>query len=460
MGRIVDNAISNEGEVVSMKQYPKILICTVDCWKSDSAASTANTFANLFGDLPPQNLANIYIREDLPDSKVCSRYFQIAESRIIKNLFRRKTKTGREVSATTQLSQSDIEDAQKNKKIYDSNRKKRPYFKLFIRELIWKLSKWKTNELDEFVKSFAPDIVVFCMGGYIHFNRLCRHVIKIGNSNAIGFFWDDNFTYKQGNGIGFQLFRFFQRKSLKKTAKCCSAFCAITEKTKREADAFFGIQCKVLTKAVDYDKTDEAPQAIHAPIRMLYTGNLYIGRMSSIFAISKALEEINKDTEKVVLDIYTPTPFSDDERQKLCKSVCLHKPVSQETVLELQKKADMLLFVESLEKKYCRIARLSFSTKITDYLMAKKCIFAIGDRDTASMEYLDRNQLAVCVYSYHDIFNVLSTLIENKDVIREYAARSHLFGIQNHSREIIAKKRDEIIEEVTQGLLNDESSTD
>ena len=216
---------------------PKILICTVDAWNSKLSASSSNTFSALFSQYDSQDLANVYIREELPDSKVCSRYFQISEQRVIKSLFKPKIKAGREV-ATEEASKSDLDAIEKYNDLYGKNRAKRSYFKLFIREIVWLFGRWRSKELDAFLEDFSPDVVVFSMEGYIHFNRICRYIVKKTGAKAIGYFWDDNFTYKQlKNNLGFRMFRFFQRRSLKKLAKRTNKFWAISPKTKKEAGA-------------------------------------------------------------------------------------------------------------------------------------------------------------------------------------------------------------------------------
>ena len=51
---------------------------------------------------------------------------------------------------------------------------------------------------------------------------------------------------------------------------------------------------------------------------------------------------------------------------------------SEEARAEIQENADVVVFVESLEKEHRLVARLSFSTKLTDYFASGKCIFALG----------------------------------------------------------------------------------
>lgn len=74
-----------------MNQNVKILVITVPSWNSKVGA---NSWATLLEKYPPENIASIYIRDEIPDSKVCSMYFSISENKIIKSIFHRKVKTG------------------------------------------------------------------------------------------------------------------------------------------------------------------------------------------------------------------------------------------------------------------------------------------------------------------------------------------------------------------------------
>ena len=98
---------------------------------------------------------------------------------------------------------------------------------LLGRELVWMLGKWCTKELDAFLDSFKPDVIVYSMEGYIHLNRIIEYSIKRTGASSVGYFWDDNFTYKQSKKLGYKFYRFFQRCSLRSLAKKTDAFFAI-----------------------------------------------------------------------------------------------------------------------------------------------------------------------------------------------------------------------------------------
>lgn len=428
---------------------PKVLVCTIESWNSKVGA---NTFSSLFSDFSAENLANVYIREELPDSLCCSRYFQISESRVIKSIFNRRVNTGREVTVCQSMTEADEKELNESRQLYNNNRKKRSVIKLFIRDILWKLGKWKTKELDRFLDSYQPDIVVFGMEGYVHFNRLCRYIVKHTGAKAVGYFWDDTFTYKQMPGdFGYAIRRFFKRVSLKKLVPYCDAFWAITEKTKQEADAFFGIDCQVLTKPIDFVPGEQwKPYVPHNPIKMLYTGNLLIGRFATILSVSEALKKINKDGIKIELDVYSASYIPPEDLEKLSEYVHMKGVVSQTEVLRLQEQADVLLFAEAMSGPNSQLARLSFSTKLTDYFHSGKCILAIGAKDVAPMEYLAAENAALCASTDEEIYTQLKTITEDAGRITRIAENAYHCGVRNHSRDRIQEK----VENTFQQILN------
>ena len=430
---------------------PKILIFTMTSWNSKVGA---NTWETLVKDFDRENLANVYLREEIPDSEICSRYFCISENRVIKSILKRKTKTGREVESQPISNSDESEDLLAHRKRYEKMKKHRRYSMVIAREILWKVGKWKSKELDKFLDEFKPDIILHGMDGYIHLNRIVRYAIKRTGAKAIGYIWDDNFTYKQSRKFGHNFYRFFQRKSLKKLAKKTDGFFAITPKTKKEADEFFGIDCTVLTKPLYVVPTAENYEGAVYPLKMLYTGNLFIGRDNALKSLSKALVKVNSDNPFVKLDVYTQTVLSKEYLAEVENDYLkVYPPISQKEVLQVQKEADVLLLLEDLSKKN-NVARLSFSTKITDYYSAGKCIFALGNPDLAPLKYLEETNSAIVVCDEEKISAALLRL-KDVSVLNNFAVNSVSCGIANHNVEKIKTNFKLMIEKV----YSDENST-
>lgn len=413
----------------------KVLVCSVMCWNKKTGS---DTFSTLMQGYEVDDIANIYIREGYPDSDACKNYYKISEGLVIKSILKRNLKTGKRI-ITDGMSSSDLDDNDiAISEQYKKQQKNRSYLKLFARELLWKLGKWKTKELDAFLEEFKPDVVFFAMEGYIHFARMNRYILKKTGAKGIGYFWDDNFTYKKSKKLGYKIFRFFQRRSLKKLAKLCTNFFAISPKTKREADKAFGINCEVLTKPIDFLNKPFEETELSTPLKMVYTGKLIIGRYDTVELIGRALDEINKDEVKIELDVYTMTEIEDTG--KLSKHVHLKGAVAQTEVAQIQKNADILLFAEATEGEHSQAARLSFSTKITDYLGSGKCIFAVGNKDVAPMEYLKEEDGAITAYDYETVLASLNNIVNNPELVKEYAKKAYDLGKRNHDKKLIQER--------------------
>mgnify|MGYP003302757237 CR=1 FL=1 len=424
------------------EKQPRILVISVGAWNSQ----VGSTWPNLLKNYPKENVNNISIRDEIPDSDVASRYFNISENRVLKSIFNRKIKTGREVTA--ELKTEENVDLNAHNERYQKMKKKRRYSLLMARELVWKLGNWKTAELDEFISSFNPNIILYSMSANIHYINIVQYAIEKTGAKAIGYIWDDTFTYKQSDEIGYKIYRFFQRKSQKKLAKQTERFFAISDMTKKEADEFFGIDSVILTKPL-YREPQVNYDEFKMPIKAVYTGNLLIGRDKTLLRIVEAAKRINSDEIKIKFDIYTKTLLSDDVIERLNCDYCqFHGPVTQEEVLEIQQKSDLMLFVEDIDGPDARTARLSFSTKITDYFSSGKCIFAVGYKETAPMQYFINNEAAVIAEGDEEIEEKLAMLVNNSDLLVKYAENAKNIGIENHNEEKVLNTFDSVIKSV------------
>ena len=128
--------------------------------------------------------------------------------------------------------------------------------------------------------------------------------------------------------------------------------------------------------------------------------------------------------------------------------VIFHGRISNEEVKNVQAAADILLHVENFSLKDKLTTRLSFSTKLVDYFYQGKCIFAVGPKDVASIDYLMKNDAAVVATNEKEIYEKLKMLVENPDIIREYGDKAWDCGKRNHKIDKIQKMLYEDFERV------------
>lgn len=408
----------------------KILVTSIPAW---SKSTGYDSFSTLFEGNREHEIANLYMRAELPDSGVCARYFRILEGKVVKSVFRLNIATGSCV--TVQSANDGNAELKAEKKRYAYFSRNRNSIFLAGRELAWKIGNWKSDELKAFLDDFHPDILVFPIESYIYFNRINEFIIDYCRpKRVIGIFWDDNFTYKQSNKILYKIGRFFTRRSVKRLVKKCNEILAICPKMKKECDREFGINSTIVTKPIISLPSSLKPYAPTTPLRLIYTGKLNIGRDKAIVAIVRALKIINQNGCKAYIDIYTQTNLTDEQVRLLAVYGVsfLKGAIPQNQVKEEQAKSDILVFVEDVYDKNNKIARLSFSTKITDYLSQGRCILAIGPSDIASIEYFSEEKAAIVCNTEDEVLEALQRVIDSPELLTEYAANARLCGERNH----------------------------
>ncbi|OUP50102.1 hypothetical protein [Lachnoclostridium sp. An181] len=415
--------------------YPKVLAISLSTWRKDSGIHTQT---DLFKYWNPEKVAQIYTRSDLPDTPVCNKFFQISENAVIKSVLNRK-EVGCEVKNTKETQYSKAYEEEK--RLYAVARKKSSWLLRVLRELVWIFGKWKTKALDKFVQDFNPDIYFVPIYPVIYMGIIQLYVIRKFKKPYVCYMWDDNYSYKPcGYNPLAYIHRFFLRKAVKNLIIHCTKMFAITKMQADEIQANFNIHSIVLTKGIDYDELKYENAVISSPIKMVYTGKLVIGRDRALAEISKALAEINKEEIKITLDIYSPDVVNEKVMRFLNSNGCKYCGcVSKDKVAEIQKAADIVVFVEALEKKYRYMARLSFSTKLTDYFKSGKCILAIGDKDIAPIKYLKENDAGIVITEYQQIKDKLQKLIVQRDLIQKYGRNAFECGRKNHNEKDIKR---------------------
>jgi hypothetical protein len=420
-------------------ETPKVLVVSTNAWRDNTGI---NTLIELFRSWNPDKIAQIYTKSALPKTTVCNSFFQIIEISVMKSVVRRSIKTGAVVENSSAANAEEQKKIEAERKLYTHGRKRPSVFLCICREIVWLLGKWKSQELDRFIENFNPDVLFIPIYPTIYMGRIQKYIIKKTNKPVISYLSDDNYTYKSVSINPFALWhRSVLRKYVRFIVKNSKKLLVIAPKQKEEYDRVFGVNSMILTKGIDFSGFNWQPKEIGTPIRMVYTGKLIIGRWATLSAIADALGAINANGLKITLDIYT-TDIPDKKQSLLLnRNGCEIKgALDLNEVKKVQQEADILVFAESITHSGSSIARLSFSSKITDYLKSGRCIFAVGAKDIAPIDYFIRNDAAVVCNSEREIAVMLDELIDNPAKIIDYGRKAFECGRKNHEKTMIDHK--------------------
>ena len=413
---------------------PKVLIISRGVW--DDSQGTSSTLTNIFEDYNPKKLAHIYIETKKPNTHCCYRFFQISEASLIHRIYNKRIQTGHVIDVNTGDVNLVNESVQKEEeRVMGFVRRHRSVVFSWARELLWAFNGWKNDGLKQFILSFNPDVVWLDGSPLPLMNRLSEFVLRMANKPAVVFMQDDVYTKKSQQG-GFLrvLYRRYLRRTVDRVVALCSGMFVASPKMKQEYDELFGLDSVFIAKSFQLPEKETLPQT-HQPIRLVYLGQIIYGRIKTLISVSNAVGIINKEKDLVQFSIYTNNHISDKQRAQLLKNknVFIKDVVPYSEVPRVIAENDVVVFVETFDPKQNRLARLSFSTKISDYLRSGKCVFAVGPSDIAPIEYFINEDAALVATDEESILGCIKQVV-NPSIVREYAKKANACVRKNHDR--------------------------
>lgn len=428
----------------------KILLITAEEWNDYVYGNGVLT--NWFTGFDAE-FAQIYTSPGLPNNKVCSKYFQIDERQMVKSLYS-NTKAGREVKMPTNEREQDAAKSNAQRKgIYGIFKKLSLWMHtpiVMLQDFIWMTGRYDKAALQRFIDGYKPDVVFCPQLGNPKMWRLEKLVKGMTDVPFVAFTGDDEASYQQvSKSPLFWLRRWYCHNGLKNSVKIFSHYFMHSKEQAQDYTNEYGVPTSTLYKCGDFSN-EFVKKSVGSPIRLVYAGRLYCNRWKTLAEIGKALHEINKHGERMVLDIYTQEALTNEQRKALSPEnlVYMKGSVNAQQLKEVYRNADIALHVESMDKKNRLATRVSFSTKIID-LMASSCaILAVCWNHHCGYQYLRDNDAAFCVDNYSDILPMLQRIVENPSLVQNYAQKAYECGRKNHTRERIQKQIRDKFEEL------------
>ena len=413
----------------------RILVLSSTPWSYDN--SFGNSFSNIFEGIEDIEVANIACRPGRPTSYLVKRYFQITEKALLKNLKNKAFPTGTEIT----VEETDVStEYSENVKARSFGQKNRWQILYWARDLIWRVGRWNSPQLREFVDSFQPDIIFQPVYYSSYLNRIAQFLKEYTGCPMLGYISDDCYTLKQFSlSPLYWIDRLLKRRYVKKTIERCRILYVISDVQKREYEKLFTPPCKVLTKCAEFD--DSKKPAFKEPgkvLKMVYAGNVSRGRYEILAELSQNINRLSQQGLEYQLDIYTLTPLTEKQKAALSgDNIGLHPPVSYAQIRKIQQEADILIHAEGFSLKERLAVHQSFSTKIVDYLETNRCILAVGSDYCASIQYFLENGCGAVATNKDQIGEVLQQLAKDKDLLQMYAQKAWDCGKSNHNKAIM-----------------------
>lgn len=399
--------------------------------------SMGKTILSYFRDFNVDEVAQFYIRPEAPsDGSVCRNYFRFTDKDAVRSIL-----SLREQGCV--FSETDIQpvDAPVGtgalEPVYQFGSKRTASI-YFLRNLLWKLSRWETGKLWKWVDDFNPDVIFFASGDYGFMYDIARKIAEhTGKPLAVACV-DDYYIHNRNGGhlFGRMVHKAFLR-TVNKTMARASMIFTICESMAREYEAMFGKPCHVLHTSA---QKQEMPQNVQSH-GISYLGNLGLNRNEQLVQMGRALQKLDIPGIPKYIDVYSGE--RNPEKLKILtpeNGIRFHGAVSAEKVLEIMQRSMAIIHTESFDPAIQQMTRFSVSTKIADSLMNGPCLIAHGPEGIASMDYLKENGAAYVITDPDALAEGLTEILTDAALRQRIMANARALAQKNHSMQVNPRK--------------------
>lgn len=418
----------------------RILLITDEVWNDHVYGN--NVLQNWFEGMKDVEFAQICCTPGRPSNTMCTKYFQLTDSMMLKSLYGRKAGVGFSTALEEMWLETHTNNYISKSRFYSFMKKISGPAVRVLREILWIGGRIDEGKLKNFVEEFNPDIV-FCPRLLTwRLMKVEKTVAKYTSAPFVAFTADDEASLRQyGLSPIFWINRLCFRKAFSKHIGLYKHYFTFSADQALEYNRKYGVSTSTLYKSGCFnDPYEEKP--INSPLRMVYAGRLYCNRWKTLSKIGDALKKINNGEVKIILDVFTQDKLTKKQQIELSKDkfINIKGGITAAQLSEEYKKADIALHVESLDRRNRLRTRVSFSTKIID-LMASSCaIMAICWGQHAGYQYLKEKDAAICVANYSDLLPTIERICSHPQIIEKYARKAHETGRLYHDKRDIQEQ--------------------
>jgi glycosyltransferase involved in cell wall biosynthesis len=167
----------------------------------------------------------------------------------------------------------------------------------------------------------------------------------------------------------------------------------------------------------------------------VYAGNLGLHRARELRRVGEALQTLRGEGFDAVLEVYT----SDADRGlygadlEIPEAVRMCGWIAPADLPKLLTGADVLVHVESDAPDALPFTRLSFSTKLSQYMMAGRCLFVVGPPDAGCVKEVARMGAGIVAHlePRDGIVSALRRVLADRALRREMGRKAHAVALEH-----------------------------
>lgn len=409
--------------------------------------NNGKTYASLLSEFSKEQLCQIYATDLKPDFEIAGSFYKISEKSVIRN---KRNIIGGEVFANdvnndeTERISPNVGGVHKLKKLMQSFTY--TWTGQAVRSWLWGNKSLLNADLRNWIEKEKPDFVFWGNGNINAMVNLVLQICKEYKLPLIVNLGDDYFSRGYTANIFYDCYQKKLKNIFSQIAKLAEVIIVCSDRMGERLKKQFGGNYLVAMNSVDRDRIFEEKKINKNNIDMVYTGNVGIGRWKTLVQVGQVLNRLSKEWN-IHLEIYTGEDLDAKVIASLNQQPCIKLcgAVYGEELHKVRENADIMLFVETFEKKHKKLLETAVSTKVPEYLNTRRAILAVGPEYSAAIDYYKKNDVAEVVTSMEEIEKAIRRLLESDDKAAERIKRGYTLVEKEHLREVNARKVKEYI---------------
>lgn len=400
--------------------------------------NNGKTGEDLYSMIPKEDRFQLFftpLGDEYDDLQFAQSSFLISDRDVLRKLFFKSNKCGGIVYSTG------------TSKISNSGGSSNHWYKnRLFRDLLWATGVWKSSQLIDWCMRIHPDIIIIGGSSQTFPFRIALYISNKLNIPTAIYCGDDYIAYYKPVSLWDKIHK-VRLKIIYKKFCCRSSLCfAISESMAGTFSKILNKNFIAIPRPVDIPEPSDVPQ--HDVPVISYFGGLGLNRWKMIARLGKLVENAK-------IYVYSMSNLDDTMKETFDQSgVKYMGGVRGDDLENAMKNSDILLHVESDDMVTSSFTRLAVSTKIPEYLAAKRFVLGYGPSYLASMKVISDNNVGVVLDSKDSedsLRNKLNNIISDSDLRRQYADVAYCFAKNNYSKEIVATKLKELLEKACKG---------
>jgi len=347
----------------------------------------------------------------------CLHYFRLTDKDVFRSRLHKNEKCGTSIELSMN-GENLIREERRNKKylitsiLYSDS----PFIR-FLRLLLWNKKIWGNEKLKLWLDTYSPDFVFVHCSSSAFILEIAMFVSDYLHIPLIFEIADDYFFIKHSPVSLFN--RLYQQKyaiTFKRIMAMASGVIYLSDKMKNKYDSFFDKNGTSVYLSSYFTATGKQTSEKKC---FQYFGNLGYGRRRTIL-------RLGREISKYGVNIHVHLPPTQNAVNRLSgkeKGIKDEGSLEYEGVLKEMRNTDVLVYIETFQKKKAEEIELSLSTKISDYLASGIPILAVGSPKTGSISFLkktksafvidDKSKLEAYLKIFFDSNTDLSSFVKN-----------------------------------------------